>query len=109
MYPYHALFANDGTSNLDTHFFNAQNPPPSYNISWNPTTWVETAGKVSKSAYPFILSRFLCLHTVGGKAKPLKAPKKEKKEMDEDDIAFREKQKAGTNLDSCSITSLRIL
>lgn len=31
----------------------------------------------------------------GGKAKPLKAPKKEKKEMDEDEIAFREKQKAG--------------
>ena len=31
----------------------------------------------------------------GGKAKPLKAPKKEKKEMDEDEIAFREKQRAG--------------
>ncbi|KAI4254148.1 MAG: hypothetical protein LQ352_003255 [Teloschistes flavicans] len=30
----------------------------------------------------------------GGKAKPLKAPKKEKKEMDEDDLAFIEKQKA---------------
>ncbi|KAL1982025.1 hypothetical protein VTN96DRAFT_1849 [Rasamsonia emersonii] len=30
----------------------------------------------------------------GGKAKPLKAPKKEKKELDEEDIAFREKQKA---------------
>ncbi|PGH17782.1 hypothetical protein AJ79_00923 [Helicocarpus griseus UAMH5409] len=30
----------------------------------------------------------------GGKAKPLKAPKKEKKELDEDEIAFREKQKA---------------
>jgi len=32
---------------------------------------------------------------IGGKAKPLKAPKKEKKEMDEEDLAFREKQKAG--------------
>ncbi|KAL9122159.1 MAG: hypothetical protein Q9187_001288 [Circinaria calcarea] len=31
----------------------------------------------------------------GGKAKPLKAPKKEKKELDEDELAFREKQKAG--------------
>ncbi|KAI4242808.1 MAG: hypothetical protein L6R40_003872 [Gallowayella cf. fulva] len=31
----------------------------------------------------------------GGKAKPLKAPKKEKKEVDEDDLAFKEKQKAG--------------
>ncbi|KAL8753837.1 MAG: hypothetical protein Q9184_005302 [Pyrenodesmia sp. 2 TL-2023] len=30
----------------------------------------------------------------GGKAKPLKAPKKEKKEMDEEDLAFQEKQKA---------------
>ncbi|KAL8914944.1 MAG: hypothetical protein Q9172_002379 [Xanthocarpia lactea] len=30
----------------------------------------------------------------GGKAKPLKAPKKEKKEVDEDDRAFQEKQKA---------------
>ncbi|MCJ1350557.1 MAG: Translation machinery-associated protein 7 [Icmadophila ericetorum] len=30
----------------------------------------------------------------GGKAKPLKAPKKEKKELDEDEVAFREKQKA---------------
>ncbi|EEQ83849.1 Translation machinery-associated protein 7 [Blastomyces dermatitidis] len=30
----------------------------------------------------------------GGKAKPLKAPKKERKELDEDDLAFREKQKA---------------
>lgn len=32
----------------------------------------------------------------GGKAKPLKAPKKEKKEVDEDDLAFKEKQKAGS-------------
>ncbi|BDD56885.1 Translation machinery-associated protein 7 [Monascus purpureus] len=30
----------------------------------------------------------------GGKAKPLKVPKKGKKELDEDEIAFREKQKA---------------
>ena len=32
---------------------------------------------------------------IGGKAKPLKAPKKQKQELDEDDVAFREKQKAG--------------
>ncbi|KAL8932091.1 MAG: hypothetical protein Q9211_006536 [Gyalolechia sp. 1 TL-2023] len=31
----------------------------------------------------------------GGKAKPLKAPKKAQKELDEDDLAFVEKQKAG--------------
>nr|XP_031858117.1 uncharacterized protein CI109_006458 [Kwoniella shandongensis]KAA5525189.1 hypothetical protein CI109_006458 [Kwoniella shandongensis] len=29
----------------------------------------------------------------GGKAKPLKAPKKEKKELDDDDLAFKERQK----------------
>ncbi|EAA32869.1 translation machinery associated TMA7 [Neurospora crassa] len=30
----------------------------------------------------------------GGKAKPLKAPKKDKKELDEDDKAFLEKKRA---------------
>lgn len=35
--------------------------------------------------------------STGGKAKPLKAAKKEKKELDEDDIAFKERQKAGTS------------
>lgn len=30
----------------------------------------------------------------GGKVKPLKAPKKEKKEFDEDDLAFKDKQRA---------------
>ncbi|KAL2105987.1 hypothetical protein VUR80DRAFT_7445 [Thermomyces stellatus] len=30
----------------------------------------------------------------GGKAKPLKAAKKAAKELDEDDLAFREKQRA---------------
>ncbi|KAB8240166.1 translation machinery-associated protein 7 [Aspergillus flavus] len=30
----------------------------------------------------------------GGKVKPLKAAKKEKKELDEDDLAFKEKQRA---------------
>eukprot|EP00053_Salpingoeca_punica_P025030 m.15634 g.15634 ORF g.15634 m.15634 type:complete len:66 (-) comp7428_c0_seq1:195-392(-) len=29
----------------------------------------------------------------GGKAKPLKQPKKESKELDEDDLAFKAKQK----------------
>jgi len=29
----------------------------------------------------------------GGKKKPLKAPKKEAKELDEEDIAFKQKQK----------------
>ena len=30
----------------------------------------------------------------GGKAKPLKAPKKKQQDLDDDDIAFREKKKA---------------
>ncbi|KAK5065250.1 Translation machinery-associated protein 7 [Exophiala bonariae] len=30
----------------------------------------------------------------GGKVKPLKAPKKEKKDMDEDEIAFKAKKQA---------------
>ncbi|KAJ5439916.1 Translation machinery-associated protein 7 [Penicillium daleae] len=30
----------------------------------------------------------------GGKAKPLKAAKKEKKDLDEDELAFKEKQRA---------------
>lgn len=51
----------------------------------------------------------MCLHSAGGKAKPLKAPKKEKKEMDEDDVAFKEKQKAGMTLEPCPTTSLRVL
>ena len=35
------------------------------------------------------------LTEAGGKAKPLKAAKKEKKDLDEDDLAFLEKKKAG--------------
>jgi hypothetical protein len=38
----------------------------------------------------------------GGKAKPLKAPKKEKKELDEEELAFREKQKAGKSTIQCA-------
>jgi len=30
----------------------------------------------------------------GGKAKPLKQPKKEKKELDEEELAFKDKQRA---------------
>lgn len=29
----------------------------------------------------------------GGKKKPLKAPRKERKDMDDDDVAFKQKQK----------------
>ncbi len=33
--------------------------------------------------------------TPGGKVKPLKAPKKANKDMDEEEVAFKEKQAAG--------------
>lgn len=33
--------------------------------------------------------------SIGGKVKPLKSAKKDKKELDEDDLAFKEKQRAG--------------
>jgi hypothetical protein len=34
---------------------------------------------------------------LGGKVKPLKAPKKDKKDLDDDDKAFLEKKRAGTS------------
>ena len=36
--------------------------------------------------------------STGGKAKPLKAAKKQNKDLDEDDLAYLEKKRAGTNL-----------
>lgn len=41
--------------------------------------------------------------SIGGKVKPLKAPKKDKKELDDDELAFREKQKAGRFLPRCQM------
>jgi hypothetical protein len=41
----------------------------------------------------------------GGKVKPLKSAKKEKKDLDEDDLAFKEKQRAGM----CSQRCIHIL
>ncbi|MCJ1385321.1 Translation machinery-associated protein 7 [Xylographa soralifera] len=50
---------------------------------------------ILKSSLPFpSTSPPADICTPGGKAKPLKAPKKEKKEMDDEEIAFKEKQKA---------------
>ncbi len=40
----------------------------------------------------------LLLTIPGGKAKPLKAPKKANKELDDEDKAFLEKQRAGLYL-----------
>ncbi|ROT34789.1 hypothetical protein SODALDRAFT_329474 [Sodiomyces alkalinus F11] len=36
---------------------------------------------------------------IGGKAKPLKAPKKQARDLDEEDKAFLERKKAGTQND----------
>ena len=47
---------------------------------------------------PLTLVVRLANQPVGGKAKPLKAPKKEKKELDEDEKAYLEKKKAGALL-----------
>lgn len=33
--------------------------------------------------------------SIGGKVKPLRGPKKEKKDLDDEELAFKEKQKAG--------------
>lgn len=56
-------------------------------------------GGNSREGQPNSSLRKSCSHAnklyAGGKAKPLKAPKKEKKELDEDEIAYRDKQKAG--------------
>ncbi|EER26490.1 hypothetical protein CPC735_006620 [Coccidioides posadasii C735 delta SOWgp] len=41
-----------------------------------------------------IFHRLIEGSVTGGKAKPLKAAKKERKELDDDDLAFRERQKA---------------
>lgn len=43
----------------------------------------------------FITRTDLYRSSAGGKAKPLKAAKKEKKDLDEDDLAFKERQRAG--------------
>ena len=74
-------------------------PKPKYP---NSTTLISTASRwvvIAEKVLPdssAVKSKQLIRHFCsGGKAKPLKAPKKEKKEMDEDEIAFREKQKAG--------------
>ena len=53
-----------------------------------------TAEKVN-SSYPFSFHPSITDLSLGGKAKPLKAPKKDKKDLDEDEVAFRNKQKAG--------------
>lgn len=45
--------------------------------------------------------------STAGKVKPLKAPKKDKKDMDDDDLAFKEKQKAGKSSLFYSFSSSR--
>jgi len=57
---------------------------------WSRTRWLA-------NVLPFLFScsALIWFVYVGGKAKPLKAPKKEKKELDDDDLAFKERQRAG--------------
>lgn len=56
--------------------------------------------KVSSALRPHAIYHILILIVAGGKAKPLKAAKKEKKELDEDDLAFKERQRAGGSANS---------
>lgn len=62
------------------------------------TKWVVKAEKVNMPSH-FQKKKILVtniLRPTGGKVKPLKAAKKEKKELDEDDLAHQAKLKAGT-------------
>ncbi|PWN96825.1 hypothetical protein FA09DRAFT_339762 [Tilletiopsis washingtonensis] len=43
----------------------------------------------------------------GGKAKPLKAPKKQIKELDDDDLAFQKKQKEEAAIKKAAADALR--
>lgn len=43
----------------------------------------------------------------GGKQKPLKQPKKEKAEMDEDDIAFKQKQREQQKAEKEAIAKMK--
>ena len=60
-----------------------------------------SAEKVRSTSYIFYYSRNLEIHftnilwSTGGKAKPLKAAKKEMKDLDEDELAHQAKLKAG--------------
>ena len=69
--------------------------PHSIAFASTASRWVVTVEKVLLGLGTLKSKRLTGLCCSGGKAKPLKAPKKEKKEMDEDEIAFREKQRAG--------------
>ena len=64
--------------------------------------WVVTAEKVCPLS---ILKHCYWTFQTGGKAKPLKAPKKEKRELDDDDIAFHEKVKAGMVFKLCPVAT----
>lgn len=70
---------------------------------WSPLSPARSTWNKYGPPYESQLTKF-----TGGKAKPLKAPKKQNKEMDEEDIAFAEKKKAGT-LTSFKFPSIFVL
>ncbi len=43
----------------------------------------------------------------GGKQKPLKAPKKDGKELDDDDVAFQNKQKENAKAEAALVAQLK--
>lgn len=90
------------------------NPPPTAQLSKQPhqpqrhlTTTMGGTDRAGELLPILIMQETISLisDTTGGKAKPLKAPKKEKKEIDEDDKAFQEKQKAGESRSMYSMGS----
>jgi hypothetical protein len=56
---------------------------------------VAQAEKVRSVSQSESTQKYPANHIIGGKVKPLKAAKKEKKDLDEDELAFKEKQRAG--------------
>lgn len=57
--------------------------------------WVALAEKVCEISQSSASRSNFVNNNPGGKAKPLKAAKKEKKELDDDELAYKEKLRAG--------------
>ena len=55
----------------------------------------KSTGSFHSTSYPLLQIPLANTHISGGKAKPLKSAKKASKELDEEDIAFQEKKRAG--------------
>lgn len=68
---------------------------PVLSINPYPQKWAALAEKVCENSHTRACRSDVVNNNPGGKVKPLKAAKKEKKDLDEDEIAFQAKQRAG--------------